>query len=81
MKEIRRGAYELDNGKGRNEKPFVGRDEHEDPLTVGYETAQLVEEFLDERQGRGPTGRVDRHRSFPRQEDEIAAQGRSGLER
>ncbi|MDD9746858.1 MULTISPECIES: hypothetical protein [Marinovum] len=35
QKEIDRAKAEAEFGKGQHEKPFVGRDEYEDPLTEG----------------------------------------------
>ena len=37
--ELDRASLELSFGKGSNEEPFIGRDEYEDPVHGGFETA------------------------------------------
>ena len=41
--EVERARNEMEFGKGQHEKPFIGRDEYQDPLTEGgFKTGQPV---------------------------------------
>jgi len=67
--EIERAKREMDYGKGQHERPYIGRDEYDDPVHSGFTTGGA--EFVEDEEGRedfnnpAPTG-MDRFRSAAR---------------
>ena len=68
--EIDRAKLEAEFGKGQHEKPFIGRDEHQDPLTQGgYKTAETEiddDEYDPDTLEEEPKTSMDRFRSDSR---------------
>ncbi|NSX53270.1 hypothetical protein [Parasulfitobacter algicola] len=46
--EVDRARLELTFGKGSNEEPYVGRDEYQDPVYGGFETAEPEPAFAED---------------------------------
>ncbi len=46
--EVERAAKELDFGKGHHEKPFIGRDEYQDPIVDGGFETGGIDQFTEE---------------------------------